>query len=435
MPENSPQPRLGYAWYVAIVLMVMNTLSYVDRQILALLVGPIKHELGISDTQIGILQGLAFAVFYTVLGLPMGRIADHANRRNLISAGVFAWSIMTALCAGARSFPMLFLARLGVGVGEATLGPSAFSLTSDYFPKERLGTALSVFSAGIFIGSGLALIVGGAVIAAVTGLPSVTVPILGTIAPWRLTFIVVGLPGILGALLMFTVREPIRRNAVQGGQQLSLTEVAREVRLRWQSVVGVCVGQSAQAMCVFALQAWLPTFFIRAFGWTPQRTGITLGIIILTTGCLGMCAGGTLCDLWQKRGLREAPIKVGVVSTIGAGLCTCLALGFQYPLWTVALMIPAYFLFAMPVGSCYASLQLIFPNQLRGQVGALLIFAINVGGMVMGPWLVGMLNDILGAQKVGYSLALAIGVATTLSVTVFRRTYAPYRRHHALMHP
>jgi MFS family permease len=435
---ETTQPGPGYAWYVVFVLMVCYTLSFIDRQILSLLVGPIKQDLGISDAKIGLLQGLAFALFYTFLGLPMGWLADRRSRRNLIAAGVFFWSLMTALCSIAKSFGSLFLARLGVGVGEATLGPSAFSLIADYFPRERLGKALSVYSAGIFVGAGLALIVGGTVVSAVTTLPAVTVPLLGTIASWRLTFLIVGLPGLLIGLLVYTVREPLRRNVLRGadGQvsQLSFREVLSQVKLRWRSVVGVSTGLSAQAMCNYAFQAWGPTFFIRVFGWSPRQTGLVLGVMILVTGCLGMYYGGTLCDRWQQRGIREAPLKVAVVSTVGAGLFFCLAMGVQAVAWTIVVLLPALFFLAMPVGSSYAALQLIFPNQLRGQVSALLLFTINVGGLTMGPWLVGLLNDVLGEKMVGYSLALTVGLASFASAGLFRMTYNPYRTHYAMMH-
>src|SRR5262249_34009122 len=214
-----------YAWYVVIVLMVCYTLSFIDRQILSLMVEPIKHDLGISDTRIGALQGPAFAVFYTLMGLPMGRIADRYSRRNLIAVGVFFWSLMTALCAIARSFWSLFFARMGVGVGEATLGPSAFSLITDYFRKDRLGTAMSIYSMGIFFGAGLGVIVVGTVVSAVTTQPEVSLPLFGTIASWRLTFLIVGLPGILIGLLVYTVHEPLRRNLLRrdDGQVSHLT--------------------------------------------------------------------------------------------------------------------------------------------------------------------------------------------------------------------
>jgi MFS family permease len=432
------EPSLGYAWYVVIVLMICYTLSFIDRQILSLLVAPIKQDLGISDARIGLLQGLAFAVFYTLLGFPLGRVADRKSRRNLIAVGVFAWSFMTAVCSLAHSFWSLFLARMGVGVGEATLGPAAFSLISDYFPKERLGKALSVYSAGIFIGAGMANIVGGTVSQAAIKMPPVTLPLVGTMAPWRLTFLIVGIPGLLIGLLAYSVREPLRKNVLRNvdGQvsEVGLREVFDQLILRWRSVVGVSLGLSSQAMCNYALQAWAPTFFIRVFGWNLRQAGLVLGLMILIAGCLGMYAGGVLCERWQRRGISEAPLKVGVVGTVGAGIFFVLAMCIQQVAWTLTLLVPALFFLAVPVGSSYAALQLIFPNQLRGQVSALLLFTITVGGLVLGPWFVGILNDRMGLNMVGYSLAITVGLASLVSAILFRTTYAPYRKHYQMMH-
>ncbi len=191
--------------------MLCYALSLIDRQILSLLVGPLKRDLHISDTRIGLLQGFSFALFYTLAGLPLGRVADTRNRRNLITVGIIAWSVLTAACSAARNYWALFFTRMGVGVGEATLSPAAFSLIADYFPPGRLGVALSVYSMGIYIGSGLALIVGGTVVEGLAHRPELTLPILGTVASWRATFLVVGLPGFLIALLARTIREPQRR--------------------------------------------------------------------------------------------------------------------------------------------------------------------------------------------------------------------------------
>ena len=435
--SQESEPKLAYAWYVVIVLTTCYTLSFIDRQILGLLVDPIKKEFGISDFRLGLLQGPAFALLYTLLGLPMGRIADRKSRRNLIATGVFFWSLMTAACSIARSYASLFLARVGVGVGEATLGPSAFSLISDYFPKERLGTALSVYSAGIFVGAGLANIVGGIVAQAVSTLPPVGLPLVGTIAPWRLTFLIVGIPGLLIGFLVYTVREPLRKNILRrsdgGISQLGLGDVLAQMKLRWQSVAGVSLGLSAQAMCNYALQFWGNPFFMRVFGWSKQRSGVVLGILILTTGLIGMYVGGKLCDKWLRAGLREAPLKVAVISTIGAGVFFCLAMSIQQVTWTVVMLTPALFFLAMPVGSSYAALQLIFPNQMRGQVSAIVIFTINIGGLTLGPPMVGLLNDILGEQMVGYSLAITLGLASLVSAILFRSIYVPYRRHYEML--
>lgn len=415
--------NLRYAWYVAIVLMLCNTLSFIDRQILGLLVTPIKLELGISDTRIGLLQGLAFGIFYTLLGLPMGRIVDNGNRRNLVAAGIFCWSLMTALCAASRGFWTLFAARMGVGVGEATLSPSAFSLLSDYFPKERLATALSVFSMGIFFGSGLALIVGGLVI--------------GALGSWRLTFLIAGLPGLLATLLVFTIKEPHRKNLLDGqASRLNLAEVFEQVKLRWQSVVGICLAFAFQALCNYAQQAWLPTYFFRVHGWQPKQAGLTLGIISLVTGLLGAYSGGALCDRWQRRGKTDAPLRVGVLATACAGIFFTLAMAVTAINLQLGLLVPAFFFLAMPIGSSYASLQLILPNQVRGQVGALQVFTLNLGGLILGPFLPGFFNDYLfkNPLMVGWSLTLTVGLASLLSAILFYATWRPYRMHYAQMH-
>src|SRR5580658_3467026 len=180
-PVIATQPEnLTYAWWVVFALTAIYMLSYTDRQILSLLVAPMKRDLGISDTRVGLLQGLAFGLFYTFMGLPLGRIADTRNRRNLIAAGVVLWSLFTSACSLARSFWTLFLARMGVGVGEASLSPAAYSLIADYFPREQLGVAISVFYMGIYLGTSLSLLVTGFIVDAVAHTPFVTLPLLGT---------------------------------------------------------------------------------------------------------------------------------------------------------------------------------------------------------------------------------------------------------------
>jgi MFS family permease len=440
MTVGSRDSRPGYAWYVVLILMACYTLSFVDRQILSLLVGPIKRDLMVSDTRIGLLQGLAFSLFYTFMGLPLGRLADTRNRRNFIGAAVIVWSFFTASCSLAKSFWSLFLARIGVGVGEAGLSPAAYSLISDYFPKERLGVALSTYSMGLFIGSSLALLVGGTAVDALSHLPPITVPMLGTMASWRLTFLIIGAPGVLFALLVFTIREPVRRSLLQTTEgrasRLNLRETWAQVRPRWQSVVGISLGMVFQSTITYGFQAWTPTFFVRVHGWTPGQAGRALGTIILISGCLGMYAGGVLCDRWQRRGMFEGPLMVAIPSAIGAGILFPLALTAQDPQWTLALLVPAVFFQALPVATAVAAIQLIFPNQLRGQMSALFLFCLNLGGLTLGPLMPAVFNDYVfkNEKMIGPSLALTIGIAATLTLIVFLATFRPYRRHYRLMH-
>jgi len=434
-----PPPRkngYGYEWYVVCVLAACYTLSFVDRQILSLLVGPVKHDLGISDTQIGLLQGLAFSLLYTLVGLPLGRWADLTNRRNLVVAGVLVWSAFTAGCSAARSFLSLFLARVGVGIGEASLSPSTYSMVSDMFPRERLGVALSVLCMGVFWGSSTALMVGGTVVDLLGRTPVVTAPLLGAVASWRLTFVAVGAPGVIFALLLLTVREPFRKGLLQlqGGEKLSFQEGLREIRLRWRSVALIAGGMIFQATCLFGFLGWAPAFYQRVHGWSAGQVGRALGLTVLIFGCLGMYCGGRLCDWYQRKGVTDGAIRVGLPSAMGNCVLFAAAMLAPQAGWTLALGCVAMFFVALPMGTSVAALQLIFPNQLRGQVSALYLFIINLGGLTLGPLLPGLFNDYLfrSEKMIGASLAITTTGAGILMLLFFSAALRSYRAHYEL---
>ena len=263
--QEEPYPSESYAWYVVGVLTIVYIFSFIDRQILNLLVGPIRRDLGISDTQMSWLMGTSFAVFYTFFGIILGRLADSRSRRSLIALGFIFWSIMTAGCGLARNFTQMLLLRMGVGVGEATLSPSAYSLISDYFPKEKRATAISVYSMGIYIGSGIAFLLGGAVIGYVSTQGTIEIPIIGSIRPWQAIFLIVGMPGVLLSLLMYTVKEPIRRGvrSVQlspgtGKQSIApLKEVLSYVRSNSKTFVCHTVGFALLSFSSYGTSAWI----------------------------------------------------------------------------------------------------------------------------------------------------------------------------------
>jgi MFS family permease len=436
---DQPGAGLGYAWYVVIVLTALYMLSFVDRTILSLLVGSIKRDLGISDTRIGLLQGLSFALFYTIMGLPLGRLADTRNRRNLIAAGVLVWSFFTGLCSFAKSFWSLFITRIGVGVGEAGLSPAAYSIISDYFPPARLGVPISVYYMGVFLGSSLALLVGGIVVDTMARIHTVTLPLLGTIASWRVTFLIVGAPGILGALLVYTIKEPIRRNLLkseQGGvARVSFAQALGQMRLRWQSLGGISLAMVFQSMANYALIAWGPTYFLRVHGWTAGQSGRALAAILLTAGCGGMYTGGRLSDRWQRAGLDEAPMRVMLIGSIGTLLL--LPIGTLLPdiNWTLAFLFAGVFCLAFPMGISAAAIQRIFPNQVRGVVSALYLFILNIGGQSLGPLLPGVFNDYLfhNGKMIGYSLSITMGIAAVLMVLTILAAYRHYREHYRMM--
>ena len=289
---------------------------------------------------------------------------------------------------------------------------------------------------GVFVGSSLALMVGGTTVDLLARTPLVTVPILGLIASGRLTFVIVGAPGILFALLLLTVREPPRKGVlrVANGQRLSLRQSIAQVRMRWQIVAGLALGMVFQSTCFYAFMSWAPAFLQRVHGWSAGQAGRALGLIVLIFGCLGMYAGGDLCDRWHRKGIVDGPVGVGIPSALGAGTLFALAMLSPHAAWTLAFACPAMFFLALPMGTAVAALQLIFPNQLRGQVSALYLFILNLGGLTLGPLLPGMFNDYLfkNEKMIGTSVAITIAGAAVLMLVLFAATLRPYRAHYRL---
>jgi MFS family permease len=437
-PPGYPSRRI--AWYTVFVLMVCYTLSYCDRQILAFLVGPMKQELHISDTEVGLLQGIAFVLVYTLAGLPMGALADRSSRRNIIAVGLVVWSVMTSLSSVARSFVSLAVARMGVGIGEATLSPCAFSMITDSFPKERLGTALSVYTMGIQLGSGLALIIGGLIAQSVSQMPPVDIPLLGTIAAWRVTFLLVGAPGLLILLLLLTVREPRRQTALLDASgaiaSLDFRALMRQLRLRWRTTLGLALLIGCQATCNYVLLGWGPTFFDRMHHWPKSQVGLVLGLTTLGCGCLGLFVGGRLSDRWQGEGITDSALRVGLIALTGIGLTLVPATLVPDAAWTVALVIPAVFFIGLPIGCGYAAVQLIFPNQARGLVSAIIIFAVALIGLGFGSLLPGLLNDHFfhDELRIGASMSITVALAVVIGLGAGLATLAPYRRDYQTVH-
>jgi MFS family permease len=343
------------------------------------------------------------------------------------------------MCSAARSFTSLFLARVGVGVGEATLSPAAFSLIADYFPKERLGLAMSVYSMGIFIGSGLALFLGGFVVHTVSRLNAVSLPILGTVTAWRLAFVAVGLPGLAFVVLIRTVEEPQRRALLRAGgiaSKLPVREVFAQIGLRKKSVIGISLGMIFQSMCTYAFMAWAPTFLQRLHNWTSGQSGRVLGAIVLPCCCFGMYMGGMLSDWWQRHSHRDGPLRVAVYAAIGTGIFLPAAMITANVNVSLALFAPGLFCLALPVGCVFASLQMIFPNEVRGQVSAVLLFFMNLGGLSLGPLLPGAFNDYLfhSERMIGFSVALTVALAAVLQLIIFSATFRSYRDDYAQIH-
>ena len=421
---EEPYPKPGYAWYVVGVLILAYIFSFIDRQILALLVQPIRRDLGISDTGMSLLMGFSFAVFYSFFGMLLGRLADLRSRRTLIVIGFSLWSLMTAGCGLARNFAQMLLLRMGVGVGEATLSPAAYSLIADYFPPRRRATALSVYSMGIYIGSGLAFLLGGAVLGFTSSHELWQLPIIGSTQPWRVVFFVVGLPGVALALLVYTVREPVRRGlrlvqAEDGtlkSAQSPIREVVAYILENKRTVLCHNLGFALLTLASYGNSSWAPTYFIRRHGWTASKIGIVYGVLYCIFGVLGVVAGGRFADWLAERGYRDANMRVALMAALGWLPSGVLYLLVPDATWAAILLAPTIFFVSAPWGVAAAAIQQMMPNAMRGQASALYLFTMNLIGLGLGPTAVALMTDYVfrDDRAVNYSI-LVVGVTAQLA--------------------
>ena len=433
--EGSNWPSPAVAWYAVSVLFIAYTFSFADRFILSLLIQPIKLDLGLSDTKVSLLHGLAFAIFYTIMGIPIGRLADRFSRRMIIASGIAVWSLMTAACGVATGYWQLFSARVGVGVGEAALSPPAYSMIADLFPPQKLGRALSVYTTGAFVGAGLAFIVGGLLIQSIISSPEITLPIIGTIKSWQAAFFMVGLPGVLVGALMFTVREPVRRMKTNAAfssdahEAVPMRQVLAYLRSRWRMYGAHFLGFSLLGVVSNSIIAWTPTFLNRSFGMTVGQSGPAIGAIILVFCTSGLIVGGWLADRLVLKGYSDGAMRVGVVAGLG-----CIPFAVSAPLmssviWVLVLYCPLLFFSSFGFGAAAAALQQITPNRLRALVSALYLFFLNLIGIGLGPTLTALITDFVFGydEAVGLSIAVIAVTSGLLGALVLWLGLKPFR--------
>ncbi|HVW69331.1 MAG TPA: MFS transporter [Steroidobacteraceae bacterium] len=413
-------PGLRYAWYATAVLMIAYTFSFLDRQILNLMVGPIERDLGISDSQFALLTGGAFGIFYTVMGLPLGWLADRLSRKWIVSAGITCWSLMTAACGVAGSFTQLMLTRIGVGVGEATLSPSAYSMLADYFDKARLPRAMSVYTCGIFIGAGTAMMLGGAVVSAVQNNPAIHLAAFGVTHSWQLVFVIVGLPGLLLALWLATLREPVRRD--HGADSESVARVSEGFAQGMRELGAFLVRYPRMCIALFLGSAffsilgytdtWYPELFIRTWGWTPSQSGLVNGASSLIAGPLGLLFAGWYSSHLIARGRVDACLRLTACGAIGITLpAVIMPLAPNAALMALCLL-PLKFFVGFPPVLIPSAIQMVAPNRLRGQLGALFLFTVGIIGVSLGPLLPALFNDYVfkNHDLLRYSIAWSTGL-------------------------
>jgi len=411
--DAAPAARAGvYRWYVVGVLSLAYAFSAIDARVLTLLVEPIKADLKLSDFQVSLLQGFAFALLYSLAAMPIGRFVDGTRRRTpLIVAGVLFWSAMTIACGFARSFGMLFLTRVGCGVGEATLSPTAYSIIADYFEKQRRALAISFYAIGYPIGGGLALIIGGALLEHFGRGGSLGLGFLGGLAPWQLVFVAVGLPGVIVAALIATIREPARRETAGLGDAgaIPVREVVRYVRDRWRLYLMLIGVTSLSGLLAIGTSLWYPTFLGRTYHLTPGQIGLYYGSLMLVCGTVGTLSGGWLSGFLIRRGRADGNLRIVLGTT--AIKAAPLIVGPLMPSAGLALGC-----MAVAQGVILSAIQDVTPNRLRGQVTALTLLFVNLIGLGLGATTIAAITDFGFRDEGALRYAIAITGAVVLPV-------------------
>jgi len=404
-----------HAWYGVILLLGVYINSFIDRTILTLLIGPIRETTGLSDSEVGFLIGPAFAIFYTIAGLPLGWLADRVSRVSLIVIGQIFWTFASVSFGLGRSFRALALARIGVGVGEASLSPAAYSIITDLFPLERLGRALSVYSMGIHLGGGIASVLGGFVIGWAGEAASFRLPLVGERHLWQVVFFVVALPTIpLTLLLLTTFREP-KRHESAGGTEAVLVSTGDFFRyFRANAGAFLChnFGFGLLALSGYGALSWIPEFFVRIHGWDRAFVGKALGLNSMIVGVAGLYFGGFVGDFLARRGRTDSKIIVGLLAVLvwlpfGVFLPFAPTGALAFTLW-----VPMTFAAAMPWGAAAAAIQEAVPNQMRGQAAAIFLFVINLVGLGLGPQILPLLTDYVFRDEMQIHLSLLTVTAT-----------------------
>jgi MFS family permease len=419
------ETSLTYAWYVVAVLTLIYTFSFVDRQIFSLLVAPLRRDLGISDTQVSLLLGFSFAVFYTFFGILIGRLADMYSRRTIIAIGLVLWSVLTGGCGIARTFPQMLLLRMGVGVGEAALSPAAYSLITDYFPRRRLATALSVYSMGIYVGAGLAYLLGGLVVRFASTRAMWNLPFVGAMRPWQLIFLAIGLPGIALAPLLLTVGEPRsnrRSSAVPFGRVISYIFGNRRAFFLHN------IGFGFLALAGYGASAWAPEFYRRHFHWSVEKTGIVLGIIGALFGCMGVMAAGRLADFVRFKGRLNATLLVGAWVALAEIPISLLFYFAPSATWATILVVPFVMLQAAPWGIAAAALQQMMPTSMRGQASAIYLFVLNLVGLGIGPTAVALVTQYVFKRDdaIQYALVIVVSMSCAMAAMLLYGALKPF---------
>jgi MFS family permease len=415
------------AWYIVAVLSGAMAFSLVDRFALSLLFEPIKTDLNLSDTRLGLLHGVAFGIFYAGLGIPIAWLVDMKSRKWVAFWGVAVWSLATAACGFASSFLALLSGRVGVGAGEAAIAPAGYSMIGDTVPAGRLGTAISIFQMGAVFGAGLAFVAGGTVYAAMQKWIPAPGSYLSSFAPWQLTFMVLALPGLLFMALILTIKEPARRKPADA--RLPQGGLLRYLKDERRLFVPLFLGNAFTVAINYAIISWVPAVLARNYGWSVGDIGQRIGLVMLTAAPAGVILGGVLADRWSSRFGLDAFARVLLLSPL-------LSLPFLAATFAATsgpqlygLVFCIQFATGLAVGVGPAVIQPLARSDLRGRVSAVYVLAVNLIGLGIGPVAIGALSDTVFTGPGGLSLALStyilsMGILSVGALLLFRQRLA-----------
>jgi len=409
------------------VLTIANTLAFVDRQVISLLVDPIRDTIGATDIEIGLLQGLAFALLFAVFGLPAGRLVDTQNRKLILAGGIMVWSLATIACGTMGSFAGLFMARIFVGVGEATLAPAAYSMIADQFDKRVLGRALAVYQSGIYLGSAIAFIGGGILFQNASEAGSLTVPLLGELNAWQQVFVIVGLPGFAAVILIAFLKEPERKSR---SAPPSLGKVFAYIRHHFAAYGWMTIGMAAFGSLGYGLNAWAPAAAERTFGLATDIVGRGLGIAVLGGSLSGIIVGGLLADSLATRHGGHMRLVLLMIAGILIAPIAFFAATASQPRTALMATGLLFFLAAMPFSAGVAALQAITPSAMRGQISALYYATALVLAIIIGPALPPIVSTVFldGDASIGLALAWTMAALGLIGTICLGFAISGYRR-------
>ena len=399
-----------YGWYVAFILLIGFTFSFIDRQVLNLLVVPIQNDLNITDTQISALQGLAFVITYVGLCVPIGRIIDKTHRVSVMIIGLLIWSAATIACGFSKNYISMFIARMGIGAGESTVHPGSISILGDYFDSDKIASPMSIYLLGPYLGAGIAMIFGAQVLDWTSQMDSnFILPLVGEVAPWQLTFIAVGLPGVLVACLFLTIREPKRRiQEIESQEAPSFKKIAEYIKNNWQVYGAIIIGNSCLIILLYGLQSWVPTMLLRVYEWDLIQSGRVYGLIAMLAGSAGVLSGPFVLKLMSKNNIDAPHFKLAIFGISMASLSLVL-LPFQANVNIALIFVTlASFFVTLPLAGTSSAMVIVSPNRIRGVITGIYVVVTSVFGLVLGPFLVASSTDFIfqDPNAVAKSLAL-----------------------------